>query len=93
MSRKSKIVISDMIEAEIQKAHAQELYNLRVSFGYSQDKFSELLGVSLRTYQRYETGKVDIPSSKFARAQLISVEAYWSFIPKGLRAYLSKGAK
>lgn len=48
---------------ETQKILGERLRALRIEKGKKQRELAELLGMTLRNYQRFEHGDIDIPSS------------------------------
>ena len=53
-----------MIFGEKMKIFLERLKELRLSKGLTQKTMAELLEITSRNYQRYESGEVDPPTSK-----------------------------
>lgn len=54
-------------ESELRDGCANILYRLRQEMGYSKNKMAETLGISYRTYERYEQGKAAPRVDEFIR--------------------------
>lgn len=56
---------------------SDRLKSIRKSRGFSQETFSGSLGVSLRSYQNYESGRHPIPSGLLCSLAEIGINIHW----------------